>query len=216
MSWRERILDLVYPPRCPFCARLDARGLCDDCKRSLPRTEHPLRTGEGFGKCAAPLRYEGAVREALLRLKFGGARAVAKDCGAILAECAAAELGGEFDRVTFVPVSKRRRRKRGYDQAELLARAAARLWDTEAETLLRKRRDNPAQSSLGAEARRGNVAGMYEPLHRERIEGGRILLIDDIITTGSTLAECARTLKAAGAASVVCACVASAEVHSDR
>ena len=207
----ELLLDLIYPPRCPFCRRPGAHGVCPECDRALPRPRSPLRAGEGFGKCAAPLRYEGAARSAILRLKFGGARAVAKELGALLAQCAEEELCGQFDRVTFVPLARRRRRERGFNQAQLLARAAAKLWDAEAEALLVKIRDNPPQSTLSAEARRGNAAGCYAAKSRQRVEGGRFLLVDDVITTGATLAECARALRAAGAESVVCACVATAE-----
>ena len=122
--------------------------------------------------------------------------------------------------VTWVPVSRRRLRKRGYDQAELLARAACRVWSVKPERLLRKVQDNPAQSGLTeAAARRANVLGVYEPVDVGRIQGRRVLLVDDICTTGSTLAECARTLRDAGAAEVVCAAVAltreKEKVHKD-
>ncbi len=83
---------------------------------------------------------------------------------------------------------------------------------------MRKRRHTPPQSGLGAAQRRGNVLGVYEAADVARIENARVLLIDDIITTGSTLGECARVLKEAGAQSVVCACLASAsvETHKER
>ena len=124
--------------------------------------------------------------------------------------------GGAFDTVTYAPVSAARRAARGYDQAYLLARETARHWEVEPLTLLRKTRDNPPQSGLDAAARRGNVVGVYEPCNREKMEGRHVLLIDDILTTGSTLSECARVLRGAGAASVVCACLAAATVESHR
>lgn len=106
-----------------------------------------------------------------------------------------------------MPVSRKRLRKRGYDQAELLARTACRLWDTEPVRLLNKTADNPAQSGISdAAARRANVLGVYETCGDPA--GKRVLLIDDICTTGATLSECARVLKDAGAESVVCAAVA--------
>ncbi len=215
--WKDALLDLFFPPRCAFCGRLGVHGVCPACERTLPRTEAPLRDGPGYGRCAVPLKYEGVVREAMLRFKFHGAQSAAEGFGGLLAQCAADELGGLFDVVTWVPVSARRRRKRGYDQAYLLARAAARVWETEPAELLRKTRDNSPQSSLSAaEERRGNVVGVYEAAHPERIENARILLVDDIITTGSTLAECVRVLKAARAQSVVCACAASASLQGRR
>ena len=101
------------------------------------------------------------------------------------------------------------------DQAELLARSACRLWHVKPERLLSKRTDTPAQSSLeDAAARRQNVRDIYQA---QSAAGKRILLVDDICTTGSTLAECARTLMSAGAESVLCVAVARTpqeKVHS--
>ena len=208
----EAFLDLLFPPKCPFCGKvLDRQGICPKCEATLPWTDgaEGLREGPGGLRCAAPLWYEGLCREGLLRYKFQGASGLAEPLGALIAQCAAERFSGEFDTVTWVPVSRRRLRKRGYDQAELLARAACRLWETKPERLLNKTADNPAQSGLhDAAARRANVLGVYEAPEPAKIKGKRILLVDDICTTGATLAECARVLRDAGAADVVCAAAA--------
>ena len=113
-------------------------------------------------------RYEGAVREALLRLKFRGGSALAEPFGELLARCAAERFGGEFDTVTWVPVSQKRLEARGYDQSRLLAEAVCRHWDTRPVQLLNKVQDNPAQSGLqGEAARRANVLGVYDPADPE-------------------------------------------------
>ena len=136
-------------------------------------------------------------------------------CG-LIAGCAAEHFSGAFDTVTWVPVSPRRLRQRGYDQARLLAESACRLWETKPLPLLRKTVHNPAQSGLKeAAARRANVLGVYEAVDPERISGHRILLVDDICTTGATLAECARVLREAGAADVVCAAAALTPLERD-
>lgn len=210
------ILDLLFPPRCAFCGRVGVHGVCSACEKALPYIDGALREGGGFGKCAAPLRYEGVVRDGILRFKFRGGRSAAKSFGPILAQCVAEELGGEFDVVTWAPVSGRRFRTRGYDQAYLLACETAKIWGTEPVPMLRKARDNPPQSGLDAAARRGNVLGVYETLRDAPIQNARVLLIDDIITTGSTLAECVRVLKDAGAQSVVCACLAAASTQTHK
>ena len=207
------LLDLLFPPRCAFCGTVDARGVCDECASKLPRLKKPLREGAAFGKCAVPLRYDGVARAALLRFKFRGRRGAARGLGALLAQCAAEELSGEFDCVTWVPVSEQRLRERGFDQSCLLAREAARLWETKPLRLLRKRRDNPPQSGLSAAERRANVLGAYEAAEPDALRGARVLLVDDIVTTGATLSECVRTLKDAGAKSVACACLASASTE---
>ena len=214
MSGYAALLDLFFPPKCPFCGKvLDHAGICPACEKELPWTEEGagVRELSGGVRCAAPLWYEGKVREGLLRFKFQGARAAAGPLGELVARCAAERFSGAFDVVTWVPVSRRRLRSRGYDQARLLAESACRLWEVRPEQLLQKITDNPAQSGLTEEAaRRANVLGVYEAAEPERIQGCRILLVDDICTTGATLAECARTLRDAGAADVMCVCAALA------
>lgn len=209
MRLRERILDLLFPPKCPFCGRVVERpGICAACQKELPWTTEQETLRSGGLRCAAPLWYEGLTRDGILRLKFGHAPAAAEPMGQRVAQCAAEQFGGEFDVVTWVPVSRKRLKQRGYDQAELLARAACRLWDTAPRHLLEKPLDNPAQSGIrDAAARRANVLGMYEPVGEEMV-GQRILLVDDVCTTGATLTECVRVLREAGAESVVCAVVA--------
>lgn len=208
LTW---VLDLLFPPKCCFCGRiLEHTGICEDCGRTLPRTEgEAVRELSGGLRCAAPLWYEGTVREALLGLKFRGDSWAAEPLGALAAECAAEAFSGEFDVVTWVPVSRKRRRKRGYDQAELLARSICRCWETAPVQMLKKAVDNPAQSGISERsARRANVLGVYDPVRLERISGQRILLVDDICTTGATLEECARVLRDAGAAQVMALTVA--------
>ncbi|MEG1989275.1 MAG: phosphoribosyltransferase family protein, partial [Oscillibacter sp.] len=212
MTLRERILNLLFPPKCPFCGRVgETAGVCVACEKALPWTAAGETLRPGSLRCAAPLWYEDLARDGILRLKFGHAAASAEPLGALLARCAAAEFGGEFDTVTWVPVSRKRLKQRGYDQAELLSRAACRLWDTKPVPLLEKPVDNPAQSGIrDAAARRANVLGVYELLPGVDLTGRKILLIDDVCTTGATLAECVRMLGEAGAESVVCAAVAFA------
>lgn len=215
MRLLEGTLDLLFPPKCPFCGRLmEQAGICAVCRQELPWIEDAdsLREGADGLRCAGALWYEGSAAEGLRRLKFQGASAAAEPMGALVAQCAARWFSGEFDTVTWVPVSRKRLRQRGYDQAELLARAACRHWETVPVRLLNKTQDNPAQSGLQeAAARRANVLGVYEPAGE--IAGKRVLLVDDICTTGATLSECARVLKDAGAASVVCAAVALTRKH---
>ena len=202
----ETILNLVFPPKCPFCGKvLDAVGVCPPCEKALPWIpEEQAALSEGDLTCAAPLWYEGNVREALLRLKFRGGSALAEPLGELLAQCAAEQFGGEFDTVTWVPVSRKRLRRRGFDQARYLAGSLCVEWHVEPQETLRKTTDNPAQSGLDdADARRANVLGVYEAVRPENIAGKRFLLIDDICTTGATLSEAARVLRQAGAADVV-------------
>ena len=210
------VLDLLFPPKCVFCGKvLDSgeSGFCRRCQRELPwLTDGEAElTGEFFSLCAAPLRYQAKVRDSIHRYKFKGRRGYHKVYGKLVAQCVHDHLDGRYDLITWVPLSDRRKRERGYDQAFLLASAAAlELGDVAVETL-RKERNTDPQSSITEDAqRRANVLGAYTPVDPELVAGKRILLIDDVITTGSTLSECARTLRTMGAEDVVCAALARA------
>ena len=205
------MLSLLYPPRCPFCRTLLLGGepsLCGRCRRVLPWTEGVFR-GAGFRQGIYVLQFRGAVRSALLRYKFGSCSGYARVFGEILAQTIAERLSGTFDLVSYVPVSRRTLRKRGYDQERLLAEAVAEVYGVRAVTTLRKIRRNRPQSSLTKlSARQENVRGVYAAVSPERFAGKRVLLIDDIVTTGATLYSAALTLRSAGAADVVCAALA--------
>ena len=207
----KSIGDFLFPRRCPFCGGATGGGLmCQKCRDTLPVTGgHALQKGT-FGRCASPLWYEGGVRKAILDYKFKG-RLGGLDCfGQLMAQCAAEELGGEFDAVTWVPISKKRLRKRRFDQSRYLAASLCVDWHVAPVETLRKVVDNPPQSGTEDEARRrANVLGVYEAVDPDAIAGKRWLLVDDVVTTGSTLAECVRVLKEAGAADVVCLTLAS-------
>ena len=212
MSLWGKLLDLLFPPRCAFCgALLDGEdGVCPACEAALRGLEGPGLRALDFGPCAAAFYYEGMVRQGIHGLKFQGRRQSAAVFARYMAEIAAEHFSGQFDAVTFVPVSEQRLRQRGYDQSRLLSEAMAALWDTQAEAVLEKVRDNPAQSGLsGAGARRDNVRGVYRIREGAQVAGKRFLLVDDVLTTGSTLSECAATLLAAGAAGVVSCALAT-------
>ena len=207
------LLDILFPPKCVFCRKILRSGserVCPKCLVELPYTgSHAAQKGDFFSLCVSPLYYEDDVRESLLRFKFRDARGYATEYGKLLAECIGSELSGRYDLISWVPLSRRRYRERGYDQAMLLALAAALELGDVAVSTLEKTKHVEKQSRMGsAEKRRANISGAYTVPDRELIEGKRILLIDDIITSGATLSECARTLRTAGAAEVICATVA--------
>lgn len=214
-------LNFFFPRRCPFCGAVvdNKELLCADCRKELPFTEEHACVERSFGRCAAPLYYEERVRSALLEYKFHG-KMGGLDCfGRLLAECAAEEYMGCFDTITWVPVSHKRLKQRGFDQSRLLAASACVDWHTQPLETLRKVQDNPPQSGIDdADRRRANVLGVYEPVE-EHIRGRRLLLVDDICTTGATLGECVRVLKSAGAEDVVCLTLAvrrHSHVHTSQ
>ena len=213
MSVFSGLLDLLYPPRCAFCRKilnLGESGMCKKCDAKISRTRNGgAQNGEFFSVCVSPLYYEGEVRDAILRFKFNDATIHAELFGGFIADCIEENLKGRYDLITWVPLSKKRLKKRGYDQAMLLAMSSALKIDDVAVELLYKNTDVPAQSGVGsAEKRRANISGVYSVSDEELVRGKRILIIDDIITTGSTLSECAKTLKYSGAEEVLCCTLA--------
>lgn len=204
----SRLLDLLYPPKCVFCGGLLREGetdWCGKCQKTLPWVEEtaPEKACAPAARCSAPLWYYGVVRESFHRYKFEGRDFYAPVYGRLMAQCVRDRLGLAFDLVVWAPLSRKRRQQRGYDQAELLARVAAQELDKPVLPALRKVRDTPEQSSLDdAAARTRNAAGAYEAAEPDAVAGRRVLLVDDIVTTGSTLSTCAQVLLDAGAAEV--------------
>ena len=215
MRLLDWVLDLVYPPRCVFCHKFLERGeepVCAHCRSHIPYTHKGgEQTGDFFSLCVSPLYYEDDVRESVLRYKFHETTGYAAVYGKLVAECITEHLEGRYDLISWVPLSPKRLKERGYDQAKLLARAVAKQLGTQAVSTLEKHKNVARQSSVGSpEKRRANISGAYRVPKPDVVAGQRVLLLDDIITSGSTLSECARTLRTAGAKEVLCATVARA------
>lgn len=209
----ERLLSALIPNHCLLCDQTIPAGrlFCPDCEASLPEKPFlraiPLEEGVQMS-VAAPFPYEGGFRDALQRYKFQGRHRMAKALGLLMAE-AAQRFPYRFDAVTYVPLSPKDRRSRGYDQSELLAVQVGRALRLPVRPLFIKSNATATQHDLGAAQRRENVKGAYRCTAKGGLRGMSILLIDDIVTTGSTLGECAKLLYAAGARSVCGLCAAS-------
>ena len=204
----------LFPPKCILCGRLLGAGeldLCRECRTAAP--EHPQEKLklQFIDSATAIWYYRGSVRDSLHRFKFRKARHLAQPYGRMMA-MKLLSSGPEIpDLVTWVPISPLRKLFRGYDQDELLAKAVARELGLPCLPLLKKVRHNRPQSGItGYAQRRANVMGVYRTRNEEKISGARILLVDDILTTGATVSECARMLLTAGAKEIHCAVVASA------
>ena len=208
------LLNLLFPPKCILCGKLlekQEQDLCRTCR--VDSLEYPVRKEklQFLDSFTAVWYYEGNVRRSLLRYKFYNYRSFAQGYGRLLAMKVLQTNPDGFDCLTWVPVSRLRKLRRGYDQVELLAKAVGKELGMEPVPLLKKVRHNRPQSGLSdAAKRRGNVLGVYRELDREAIAGKRILLLDDILTTGATAGECARVLLTAGAKEIHCAVVAAA------
>ena len=205
------LLDLLLPPRCPGCA-LEGALLCEPCRAPLyRRLEEPPGLPVGLPAsmpggllqlewCAM---YSGSVRATLHALKYGGERRLARPLATALAErWRRAGRGGDV--LTWVPVLRARRRERGFDQAEELARLAAAALDLPVAPLLERRQRTAAQHALGQAQRASNTMAAFAPgkALTGAYEGAWVVVVDDILTTGATLGACAAALLEGGAAAV--------------
>jgi ComF family protein len=207
----DRILDAVFPKRCagcgsgpwPFCRRCRdrlvplGRPRCERCGAPSPRAAAACRhcPPETIAGARSAFLFDGPARSAVHRLKFAGWRPVAEALGAAMA----ASWDLEADAVTWVPLSRRRRADRGFDQALALARVVARRLDLPLMPLLRRVADGGQQARRGGSERRRAVRGAFEARDRA---SARVVLVDDVLTTGATASACAEALVAAGAREV--------------
>lgn len=227
----DSVLDLLYPPKCLLCESMGPQYLCDHCASRLftplpepvcRRCGHPLAETRcrhcserppAFARALSASQYAGDLRLAIHLLKYRDRVLLAEPLGKLLAEFAIENKrtlhGLEFDAVAPVPMHPTRRRLRGYNHAERLARAFAGELGLSMDTrLLRRVRNTHPQVGFEREKRLANLAGAFaaEP---DRCAGKTVLLIDDVSTTGSTLHECALALKSAGAKAVYCLTLAA-------
>ena len=211
------IFSWLFPEKCALCGRILEQkelDLCQMCRVEGPdcpvsKTKYPF-----LDEWTALWYYEGNVRRSLLRYKFYGKRHLARSYARLLGMKLLREDRAEFDILTWIPISGKRLRKRGFDQVQLLAEKLGMELGVMPTATLKKVRHNRAQSGItGYAQRKANVMGVYQVLDAAALTGKRILLLDDILTTGATAGECARVLLTAGAKEVKFAAVAAARQH---
>ncbi len=207
-------LAFALPQRCPACgAPADAASvLCEPCLARVPRLATPLcvrclAAGRDPSSCArhpghrafAPWLFDEHAAAIVHALKYGARPGLAAPLGAVMASA----LAGPWrqpDLVLEVPLHEARERERGYNQAALLADALAEtLAAPRSPGALARTRATPPQARLGADARRANVAGVFVARRPAALAGRRVLVVDDVTTTGATLEACLDVLAAAGA-----------------
>jgi ComF family protein len=235
--WLSHALDLVFPPLCAHCheaiepgspgalcaacraALVDVGRSCPRCGSSVPVVDNPAQCPQcarrrfRFDHVARLGTYHGALRLAVLRIKRPHERALAAALGELLAETAGPSLAAlEADVVVPVPMHWTRRVWRGANCPDVIAeRLADRLGVPMRANLLARRRRTVQQASLSPSRRRANVRGAFRAASHPDLPGARIVLVDDIMTTGATVNEAAKTLAKAGAAFVAVAVLARAE-----
>lgn len=234
MSFRA-LLDLFFPPLCHCCKVFipDAGDvlLCPECLKNISFLTSPLCSscGTPFGTedgrdhvCGHCLKhppnhvsrsatlYAGPIQELIHRFKYGHKVHLSEPLGLLLAG-ALAQFRAEAapGLVVPVPLHRKRLRQRGFNQSQLIAAVLAKKWRLPLEVgNLRRVRWTEPQTSMDARERRENVIGAFAVRKVKRVEGQRVLLVDDVFTTGSTLRACAEALTEAGAAEVIAVTVA--------
>ncbi len=215
--WRH-ILAVFFPERCGLCGTAipPETLLCQSCLEGVQRIEPPVCVHCGrekaacrcqnrrrhFERCISPFLYSGTIKQGILRLKWDNETCAVELFGSEMARCVQREYGAEaFSAIVPVPMTPQDQRARGYNQSRLLADELARRLGVPVLEALLKIQETVPQKGLDAIARTGNVLGVFDvrPEMVPEIEGRSFLLVDDLVTTGSTLDECAKMLKIYGA-----------------
>ena len=212
--------ELFFPPKCVLCKKVLAKeetDLCRDCREHQPEyTEHKIKLSF-LAQWTGLWYYKENVRSSILRYKFYGRRSYGQSFGRLLAMKLQKDGWDDTDVLSWIPISRQRKFTRGYDQAELIAKVVAEELGHTLIPTLRKIRNTKPQSTMGDAAhRRANILGAYEVIDPDFVKGKRILLLDDIITTGVTASEAARMLLTAGAKEVKLATLAVASHDKQR
>lgn len=227
LQWARFLDRTVFPRVCALCReRHGPNGLCAACRATLPVFSDPRCPGCGgvidgvldlCGEClqaggrpwdhaVAALPYAGPVRDMVQALKYSGQTHLARPLGTLLAEAWHQHGGDQPDCIVPVPLHWRRRWRRGFNQAELLARCCASNLPlpVPVRPALRRTRPTPQQVGLGRLERRRNLRGVFMPIRRcvSALQDRHVLLLDDVMTTGSTLGEATRALRNRGVARI--------------
>lgn len=211
----RRLLQLLFPPKCIFCQTIlekEETDLCHNCRISIQEHGTGKRNIQFIAKWTALWYYNGDIRQSIHRYKFYHYQSYSKAYGRFLAmHLLQSGLLEGTDFLTWTPTSFLRRISRGYDQSKEIALEASKHLNIPAVCTLVKHRHTPPQSTIkGMAQRRANILGAYHVSRAADIRGKRILLIDDILTTGCTATECAKTLSLAGAKEIKFAALAAA------
>ena len=215
----------LFPQRCAYCGRVVSVNsfTCDECAGVLPRIngETCVLCGREKAECscngekyysavAAPFYYEGVVRRGVHQFKFRNRRQNSEAYGLEMAKTANERFADKnFDVILPVPMTKKSLRKRGYNQVECLADMLSEKLETDCrKNVLLKIYETDKQHSMSYLMRKGNLTGVFDVSDPDFVNGKRILLCDDISTSGETFNECAKMLWLCGAADVCCICLA--------
>lgn len=203
---KRKLISVLFPERCPYCndAVKPCEIACADCREILPQHTFTKKIAGGKTVLSA-VPYKDSFKSAILKIKFGKKKQYAYQLARLMSEKLMAEVQDlNFDVITFVPLHPETLKERGFNQSELLAKYLGEILSIPCETLLKKTKLNKPQHKVLADKRKKNVEGVFRPADKSLITGRKILLIDDIVTTGYTLAECVKILEKNGGEDILC------------
>ena len=200
----EQILNLIYPPKCGICGKLNQEYLCKKCQKMLENEAiWEIKTNQNpyiyFEELISIFPYENIIREQIIDYKFNEKSYLYKTFTNFLIKNEKVfEKIKSYDTIIPVPISKKRKKERGYNQSLLIAREISRKANIGLETkCLYKIKNTIEQSKLNKEEREKNAQNVYELKNGQIIENKEVLLLDDIYTTGNTVNACCEVLKKA-------------------
>ena len=226
----NKILNIIYPEKCSFCRKVLTHEIkfnsyvCKTCFNELSFVDpsiiklstrvkkfnaNPLN-GSYIDECISSFFHNGLIAKSIWSFKFRNKTSLVKMFSYYMyVSISQTYTNINFDLITYIPMYKKREQQRGYNQAQLLASHLSKLLDVPLVSALTKIVNTAIQHNLSANLRETNVIGVYKIKNKKIIDGKKILLIDDIITTGHTLNEASKILKKNGAAKVYCATIAT-------
>lgn len=211
MNFLEKALTFIFPPACDFCGKIGEGYLCKKCKEKLINSNiflnqlnsYPNKKNNFIDEHFYLFSYTEIIREKILQYKFNDKAYLSDTFFEFFVNNEKLyRFLKKYDIIGAVPISKSRKRERGYNQSELIARKIAKTLLIPFENVLIKTKNNSPQSNLNKKQRLENVKNVYKVQNEQRIKEQNILLFDDIYTTGATANECARMLKQAGSKNV--------------
>lgn len=204
----EFVLNFLFPPACSVCGKINQNWLCSNCQRRVERLEKSCVVeieDKKYEKLLYLFQYESLVRKLILRYKFSN-KAYLNHFFAnrISQNEKTKELLQQYDIIIPVPMHKKKMQKRGYNQTELVANELEKsLGIVARRDILSKVVNTTTQSKLGGKARQSNIQHAFFIKNDKEVEDKKIILLDDIYTTGATSEECSRVLKEAGAMEIL-------------
>ena len=195
----DKMIDIIFPNVCGFCGRINDNNLCKKCENILKRyfvIRQEKISNEYYDEIISFFNYDGFIRDSILGYKFKEKPYMAKSfVEFLLKQDILLEIIKTYDKIIPVPISKKRYKERGYNQSFLIAKEISNFVNIEVlDDCLFKTKNIIEQSKLGREDRVKNVQGVYALKNLQIINNKKILLVDDIYTTGSTVNECSRIL----------------------